>query len=285
MIGNDRKPQEKTSYNRLRCIPIDYRPWTNNNFQISTMFLTHNQLGMQYGIDNNLGKFLVDREPPANNLYWHEKELYLRAEPGYIFIPLCLDTFKRLGLSQDQLLNEDYLRLMEKILHIAAQEEWKQLNHSEMIVACETTVKAHTNKNADFLAEVMDYLQNGNNNSIHEHQPPYLALRRGDIFMFSWCALDFSAEQKTEMIKAWMAIIGFLLFLDDVDDMEKDAKEGDPNCVLQAQANNDLDGLKMYIHQQITHIANINKLYATQMEKKIVALNLLPQLQKINYQF
>jgi hypothetical protein len=249
------------------------------------MFLTHHQLGMQYGIENNLGKFLVDREPPANNLYWHEKELYLRAEPGYIFIPLCLDTFKRLGLSQNQLLSEDFLQLMEKILHIAAQEEAKQLNHAEMIAACEATVKAHTNKNADFLAEVMDYLHDGSNNSMLACKPTYSAFRRGDIFMFSWCALDFSGVQKTEMIKAWMAIIGFLLFLDDVDDMVKDAKEGDPNCVLQAQANNDLDGLKNYIHQEIAHIESINKLYAAQMEKKIVGLNLLPQLQKINYQF
>ncbi len=55
------------------------------------MFISTGYLGIQYGVDNNIAKFFVDREPPANNLYWKDKYLYLRPSPGYLFIPLIVD--------------------------------------------------------------------------------------------------------------------------------------------------------------------------------------------------
>jgi hypothetical protein len=55
------------------------------------MFVSAGFLGIQYGVDDKIGKFFVDRDPPAENLYWKDKLMYLRVEPGWLFIPLIVE--------------------------------------------------------------------------------------------------------------------------------------------------------------------------------------------------
>ncbi len=76
------------------------------------MFISADFLAIQYGVDDAIAKFFVDRKPPENNLYWKGKELYLRKEPGWLFIPLIVDLLFRLGIPKQQLLSSKFIELI-----------------------------------------------------------------------------------------------------------------------------------------------------------------------------
>src|SRR5438045_9553131 len=97
------------------------------------MFVSTNALTIYYGVDDKIAQFFVDREPPKDNLYWKDKLLYLRLEPGYIFIPLIVDILYKLGIERAQLLSDKFIDLMEAMGHISALEESKKIDHSETI--------------------------------------------------------------------------------------------------------------------------------------------------------
>ena len=68
------------------------------------MFISTDFLAIKFGVDDAIARFFVDREPPANNLYWKDKLLYLRPAPGYLFIPLIVDLLFKIGIERQQLL-------------------------------------------------------------------------------------------------------------------------------------------------------------------------------------
>src|SRR3978361_84171 len=112
------------------------------------MFISSSFLEINYGIDPKIAQFFVDREPPADNLYWKEKLLYLRPAPGYLFIPLIVDLLFRLSIDREQLLSEQFVATMEQSGHFSALEETKQITEDEAIERSDELVKDNcSNKN------------------------------------------------------------------------------------------------------------------------------------------
>jgi hypothetical protein len=126
------------------------------------MFISTDFLATKYGVHDTIANFFVEREPPENNLYWKDKLLYLRPEPGFLFIPIMVDALNKLGIAREVLLSDKYINLVEQIGHIAALEETAQINYEQAIEQCIALTKQDA-KNKNFYASLTDYMQGGTN--------------------------------------------------------------------------------------------------------------------------
>ncbi len=197
------------------------------------MFISSSFLEISYGVDDKIARFFVDREPPADNLYWKEKLMYLRPAPGYLFIPLIVDLLYKLGIDRQQLLSEKFVTTMEQVGHISALEETRQLSKEKAINTCAELVKdICTNK--DWANHLADYLHSKKANFFDALSAPFKALQRGDLFLFSICALQFSPQLFEKIAEQWFALISTLLLLDDAEDIKADKKTGDENAFLES---------------------------------------------------
>ncbi len=200
------------------------------------MFISSAFLEINYGVDNQIARFFVDREPPADNLYWKEKLLYLRPAPGYLFIPLIVDLLYRLGIDRQQLLSEQFVATMEQVGHISALEETEQITNNEAIKKSSELVKDLCS-DKEWYNNLVDYLSNKNNNFFSNLSVPFKSLQRGDLFLFSICALSFPVELNEKIAEQWFALISTLLLLDDAEDIEADKETGDENAFIESGLN------------------------------------------------
>ncbi len=185
------------------------------------MFLSAGHLSIVYGVNEAIAKFFVDREPTTGNRYWKDKLLYLRFDPGYLFIPLAVDLAFKLGIPKQDLLNEGYVSLMEEIGHLAAQHEFKEITGEEALEALMKLAKDNY-VNETFYNNVTDYLKGGTNNPFTALRTPFPALHRGDAFLVSFCKLQIDEAKSIELVKHWFALISTLLALDDAEDITID---------------------------------------------------------------
>lgn len=232
------------------------------------MFVSSDFLEIYYGIDAKIARFFVDREPPADNLYWQGKLLYLRPAPGYLFIPLIIDLLYKLGIDRQQLLSEEFVATMEQIGHVSALEETKQISDEEAIQKCGELVN-NTCKNKDWYNNVINYLNGKNKNFFTGLAVPFKALQRGDLFLFALCALQFPGELDEKIAEQWFALISTLLLLDDAEDIQADKETGDKNAFLESGMT--AQGFKKItdlVNSSFTKISILNPAIATQLKKQ-----------------
>jgi hypothetical protein len=245
------------------------------------MFVSANFLAINYGVDDAIAKFFVDRQPPANNLYWHEKLMYLRTEPGWLFIPLIVDLLFKAGIDKKQLLSEGFVSLMEQIGHISAEEELKHITKEEAITKYIDLVK-HNHKNISFYNNVVDFMKGGHSNLFTSVSTPFKALHRGDAFLFSLCALDFDESLQQKVVQYWFALISTLLLLDDAEDMEVDKTSGDENAFLESGLSKEgIEKVQEMVKQNLQLISGINKVMAIKLDQKFKALSEKPHIQPL----
>ena len=232
------------------------------------MFISSDFLEIYYGVDGKIARFFVDREPPADNLYWHAKLLYLRPAPGYLFIPLIVDLLYKLGIDKQQLLSEEFVVTMEQIGHISALEEIKQIANEEAIKKCSELVK-ETCRNQDWYNNVSDYLNGKEANFFTGLAVPFKALQRGDLFLFALCALQFPKELYEKIAEQWFALISTLLLLDDAEDIQDDKETGDENAF--AESGMTAQGFKKitdWVSKSLQKISALNPAMSHQLRKQ-----------------
>ena len=230
------------------------------------MFISTSFLEINYGVDGKIAQFFVDREPPADNLYWHGKLLYLRPAPGYLFIPLIVDLLYKLGIDRSQLLSEEFAATMEQVGHISALEETKQISDEEAIKKCGELVK-NTCRNKDWYNNLVDYLNGMSSNFFTALSVPFKALQRGDLFLFAVCALQFPKELYEKIAEQWFALISTLLLLDDAEDIKADKETGDENAFLESGMT--AEGFKKVeelVNSSLTKIGSLNPAMAMQLK-------------------
>jgi len=197
------------------------------------MFISSTFLEINYGVDDEIAVFFVDREPPANNLYWQGKLLYLRPAPGYLFIPLIVDLLYRLKIDRQELLSERFVKIMEDIGHISALEETRQITADEAIKKGTELVKGIC-MNKTWYHNLVNYFNNKEDNFFSRLSGPFKALHRGDLFLFALCALSLREELYERVAEQWFALISILLLLDDAEDLASDKKTGDENAFIES---------------------------------------------------
>lgn len=242
------------------------------------MFVSADFLAIQYGVDDKIARFFADREPPVDNLYWKGKSLYLRFETGWIFIPLIVDLLFKCGISREQLLSEKFIGLMEKIGHISALEETKQVSANEALEQCIELVK-YDFENASYFKNLVNFMQGETINPFAKLASPFKALHRGDLFLFSLCALKFDDSLQEKLVSYWFALISILLLLDDADDMEQDKISGDPNAFLESGLTKEgINSIVEMVQNNLNHISTLNKTMALKLDKGYIALTKLPHI-------
>ena len=245
------------------------------------MFVHTDYLVINYGVDSQIAKFFVDRDPPANNLYWHEKLLYLRPSPGYLFIPLIVDLLYKMGIDKQQLLSDVFISKMEAIGHISALEETKQITQEEAIKQSLQLILTD-NKNENWVFCINQYFEKLPTSSLRKQSTPFNALHRGDLFLFSIAALHFPETLTNNIAEGWFALISTLLLLDDGDDLPNDLKSGEENAIIESGMN--IDGwnrIQDLVKRNLTTIEKYNKTMAKQLYKSHQKLATLPHISSI----
>ncbi|GEO10403.1 hypothetical protein [Segetibacter aerophilus] len=236
------------------------------------MFISTKYLVSKYGIDETIARFFVDREPPVDNLYWHEKLLYLRPAPGYLFIPLIVDLLFKLGIDKEKLFSEKFIGTMERIGHISALEEIKKISAQEAIEQCNDLVEK-VSVNTAWLTDVKEYLNGRQGSLLGKLVTPFKSLHRGDVFLLSLSMLEFSSSLFEAIGQQWFALISALLLLDDAEDIESDRETGDENAYLESGLNaKGLHRIAELVQHDVETIASVNPVMAVELERQHTAL-------------
>ncbi len=245
------------------------------------MFISAGFLGIQYGVDDKIARFFADREPPHNNLYWKDKLMYLRPEPGWLFIPLIVDLLYKCGIEREQLLSDKFVLLMEQIGHISALEETSQMNHQQALEACINLV-VNEHESESYFKNLVDFMNGGSENLFSPLALPFKALHRGDYFLFSLCALRFDDQLQTTLVKYWFALISTLLLLDDADDLIDDQKNGHENAFIESGLHKaGIDRIVQMVSDNLKCIATLNRSMAAKLDKGFVSLNKMPHINQL----
>jgi hypothetical protein len=245
------------------------------------MFISAGFLGMRYGVDDKIARFFVDREPPANNLYWKDKLLYLRPEIGWLFIPLIVDLLYKLGVSRNDLLTEEFATLLEQIGHLSALEETAQLTNEEAIDQAYLLVQ-NNHKSSWYLDNLLAYCKGDQNSPFIALATPIKALHRGDLFLFCLCVLPIDQPTAVKLVEHWFALITTLLLLDDAEDVESDRISGDKNSFLEVKPGQEgIDELIGLVRSNLQKISLVNKTMAAQLDSMIKEIYSKPHLQEI----
>ena len=244
------------------------------------MFISTKYLVSQYGIDEAIARFFVDREPPANNLYWHEKLLYLRPSPGYLFIPLIVDLLYKLGLNKERLLSLEFITSMEGIGHISAMEETSAISRNMAIEKSEGLVKERC-ANPLWLSIVQDYFKSGENDLLKRKAMPFKSLHRGDAFLYSLVTIDFPKNYFENIAEQWFSLIGVLLLLDDADDIDIDKTAGEENAFLEKGLNaKSLVQIAAIVQHGLEKISTLNPIMSRTLERQYIAAMQMPHIAK-----
>ena len=244
------------------------------------MFISTKYLVNQYGIDSTIARFFVDREPPANNLYWHEKLLYLRPSPGYLFIPLIVDLLHKVGLDKEKLLSPEFIDSLEAIGHISALEETNKISRPAAIEHCSKLAEKSL-VNPPWLRTVTDFISREEDNILTKMLMPFKSLHRGDIFLFSLASIDFPDTYFEKIGKLWFALISILLLSDDADDIEIDKATGDENAFLESGLNAEgLHRISEIVKEGVETIAMVNPTLAAALERQHMVASQMPHFLK-----
>lgn len=235
------------------------------------MFLSAQALAIEYGIDDRIAKFYVDREPPTGNLYWKDKLLYLRPQPGYLFIPLIADLYFRSGISIDTVTGAEYVDTLETILHFAAEEEFGIIDTNQMKEKCKEFILPRS-KNTENFDQLSTYFD-GKNGIVQEIGIPFEALKRGDVFLYVLCILDIDQSKFLGLVKTWFALISVLLLMDDSEDYYNDLASGDPNVFIETGSNVEgFERIKKMLTDQLNHLEALNYSMAHALHKKVITI-------------
>ncbi len=237
------------------------------------MFTSKDDLKLVYGVDMEIGKFLIDRKVPAENLYWKNRLLYIVPMAGYLFIPQYMDIQYRLGLSKAELLSEQHLQLLEAILHSAAKLESKAIDFEAHIAECIALAEPGC-KNPSLLQDLIYYFSGEREKSGVALGTPYRSLNRADAYLFSLCCFDFDSVLKKKLVDAWYALITFYLIIDDLQDIQSDFEQQEENAVIEAGLNEEgAKSIEALIHQSYQVMNEVNPVMANRIDHKRQLMN------------
>ncbi|MCE2758546.1 MAG: hypothetical protein LW706_11460 [Chitinophagaceae bacterium] len=234
------------------------------------MFLTKDDLKLSYGVHLQIGKTLVERPVPADNLYWKNRTTYVPGAPGYIFIPIFADILHRSGVHLDELLSENFIQSSEKILHNAALHEHEQITWKEHIFQVAELVRPNMS-NAHFFGDLLKYA--AQERPIRIGSLPFgtafPSLNRADAYLFLLSIIKSPSFDMGKALKAWYALMTYFLLMDDLADIKEDVKTGQPNALIDAGLHDDGEQLiAAMIDKSIVDMAEVNPVLANRIDHK-----------------
>ncbi len=194
------------------------------------MFTSKNELVESMGVEPEIAAFFVDRKLPEGNRYWTGRYLYVSRGTGYLFIPLFFDLQHKAGLPLQTVIKEEYVQLMEQILHLAALYEFEEKEFLQHIEEIEFLVKDKV-QNTVLFNELHAYFRQPQlikKGRIGTDNP---ALNRGDALLYLLTTLDLSDAVLNLIITGWYQLVPSFLLLDDIMDFQEDKEKKEENSL------------------------------------------------------
>ncbi|MBX3240420.1 MAG: hypothetical protein KIT80_01770 [Chitinophagaceae bacterium] len=229
------------------------------------MFVSDDDLKLTYGVDLQIGKCLVDRKVPVDNLYWKSRYLYIPPMTGYLFIPIYIDLQYRLGIPKEELLSEPHLLFLEAVLHSAAKQEFLQITKEEHIRECIALGKQY-GKNHEYLELLANYFSGRKDKVDCWPGSEIQALNRGDAYLFTFSFFDLDIDELRKHMSTWRAFIDYYLILDDFDDLEPDYDKGDENSLLEVGVDRAAPIMKTVLYKSYEVLESVNPVLANRID-------------------
>jgi hypothetical protein len=199
------------------------------------MFLRAEDLKLSYGVSLEIGRFYVNRMVPVENAYWKHRHLYIPPVPGFMFMPIISDLARRSGIATTELLSEKYISLAEFILDSAARLEMRELDWKSHVEECLQYAKGKS-INPTWYESLAEYLRSGVSPLSQSKGlgTPYPSLNRADTYLISFCTLSFDDSVRSNLLKAWYALMTYFLLQDDLSDIREDLRNQEENALVEA---------------------------------------------------
>ena len=237
------------------------------------MFTSKQHLHYNLGVDADIAAFFVDRRVPVDNLYWKDRLLYVAAGTGYLFIPLFFDLQLKCGVSRENIVDEEYVELMEAILNSAALHEMEKICFSQHVENCKN-IMSNKIRNHNLFNDLLVYFSDEELRPYKNLGTASKALNRGDTLLFSTCFLDLDKEVANKVIENWYALIPAFLLMDDISDLHEDREKNEENSVNDfgegnTGVNNSIEFLRGKFNQLKIFNTKLGSYFERSLEKKL----------------
>jgi hypothetical protein len=245
------------------------------------MVVTSRILQDRLGIDATIADYFANKRPvPADNLFWKNKRIYLSVGFGYLTIPFAFDLMYKCGLSEEQLLDDQHVTLMEQGFDRLKRYELKELSLPQFIKECSNLL--HQQIRQKHLAEDLIGLFTGNTPRYFQFETIHKALARSDFFLFTLVDLAISDEWVHQFLPYWYALARPILLLDDFKDLAEDRRNNDENTII--ELGNNREGV-LAAHQlglqDTALLAQKNRKLAKHLEELLNEAILYPQVREV----
>lgn len=245
------------------------------------MFTSKQHLQRDLGVDADIAAFFVDRKVPEDNLYWRERLLYVAKGTGYLSIPLFYDLQYKCGVNKENLLNEESVQLMEKILNSVAIYEYERINFEEHIKNCKEIIRGKI-KNLELYSQLLEYFSNEDLKPVKNLGTHSKALNRGDTFLFSLCYHGLPQNITDRILEGWYALIPSFLLMDDIMDLKQDREKKEENSINDfGQGNLGVEKAIDFLRIKFIKLKSINILLGEYFERSLERKLQTPYMQFI----
>lgn len=236
------------------------------------MFVSVDLLHEDMGVDKTIARFFVDRKVPGGNAYWEKRLLYVGRGNGYIFIPVYYDLLFRIGIPVRQLLAEEHIQFMEKILHLAMLAESRQINHTVMLEGIKKMFIGRI-KNESLYSELLFYLEQPVIKPKGRLGMITPALNRGDAFLFVLCDLNLSEQEINLAIQYWYALVTTYLLMDDVYDYKHDKLNQEESSIVElGDGHTGFENAMRILDNNCNILDSINRFLSVDFKRRIADL-------------
>jgi hypothetical protein len=195
------------------------------------MFISVNKFERDMGVHQTIGRFFVDRKPPANNSFWKGRLLYIGFGNGFVAIPVFYDILYRIGLPLEVLLDEKHIHFMEQLMHFAILQEKNKISVPEELSCIRFMLKNRIQEQS-YYESLSLYLDQPVLKPMGPFGLIHSSLNRADVFLYVLCDLPLSEIQWEQAIRYWYALHPSYLIMDDIRDYTKDKEQGEENVIL-----------------------------------------------------
>jgi len=195
------------------------------------MFISVSQLEGEMGVNNQIGRFFVDRRPPENNSFWKGKLLYVGFGNGFVSIPVYYDILFRIGMPLNILLDEKHIHFMEQLMHFAILHEKNEISQSEELSSIRNLLNGRI-QNQQYFEELNKYLDQPVLKPLGSFGLKYPSMNRADVFLYILCDLPLTDLQWQQAIRYWYALHPSYLIIDDIRDYGRDKENSEENIVI-----------------------------------------------------
>lgn len=244
------------------------------------MVITSRKLQDKLGINAAIADYFAnERAIPQDNLFWRNKRVYISGGFGFLTIPLVYDLLYKLGISEDVLLQDDHVTMMEKGFDRFMRYEHNEYSFEVFLQEMQTLLNGKIKQQK--LADDLFALLKGGKATHFKFETTHKALARSDSFLFTILDLPITDSWVEHFLPYWYAVARPILLLDDFKDLEEDRIKNEENTIIELGNNSKaIEAAYEMGLADISIIETINPLLAKFMQTMLKESLLYDHIQK-----